>query len=316
MSSEPAATTVRHDGGAHRPYWSAGVLTFLADRAVGGVERCDATTYQRVLPASMGGGRLALALHPDHDGGGMRLEVTTTFTTSSAATSGATVGADHAAGYGAALTVLDLATDTAKAAGAALGEDRWLAPLVRRRPGLRVPGAVDPHEVVVRAIVGQQVSVPAARTVLTRLAERYAEPVEPAPAGGLVRRFPTAAALAGAADTDLPMPRARAACLIGACRALADGALAFHDEGGAPLEPAELRARLLTLRGIGPWTADYIVLRTTTDRDVFLAGDLAVRRAAERLGMVSDPRRLAAFAERWRPWRSYALLHLWSSLAD
>lgn len=309
MSSEQRASTVRHDGGAHRPYWSVGALAFLAARAVGGVEWCDAETYQRVLPASMGGGRLSVTLRPDGDGVGMRLDVDTT----------AHDARHHAVGYGAALALFDLGPE-AGVAEASLSEDPWLAPLVRRRPGLRVPGAVDPHEVVVRAIVGQQVSVPAARTVLTRLAERYGAPVPAAASepgdGALCRRFPTAAALARCGEEELPMPRARAASLIGACRALAEGAVSFHDADGAPWEPAELRARLLALRGIGPWTADYIVLRTTADRDVFLAGDLAVRRAAERLGMVSDPRGLAAFAERWRPWRSYAMLHLWSSLGD
>ncbi|MEZ5231663.1 MAG: AlkA N-terminal domain-containing protein [Acidimicrobiales bacterium] len=317
MSSEAAGLrTVTFPPVALERYDAAALLGFLATRAVTGVEQATAGTYQRVLPVSLGGGTLRVRFEP----AGTRTTATVHVTAPSPAVA-------EAAGA-AARHLFDLDGD-GDAVHAALGADRWLGPLLARRPGLRVPGAVDPDEIVVRAIVGQQVSVPAARTVLNGLAERYGEPHDGGGAEGgaedgrgdegdaaLHRRFPTASRLAALEPADLPMPRARGACLIGACRALADGALRFTDDAGRPLEPAELRAQLLRLRGVGPWTADYIVLRTTTDRDVFLAGDLAVRRAAGRLGMADDQAGLARLARRWRPWRAYAVLHLWASLAD
>jgi AraC family transcriptional regulator of adaptative response / DNA-3-methyladenine glycosylase II len=193
----------------------------------------------------------------------------------------------------------------------ALGEDPLLAGLVRARPGLRVPGHVDGHEVAVRAVIGQQVSVAGASTVAARLAERYGERVPGAdPAAGPHRLFPSAEALAGVDPADLPMPRARGRALTGLCAALAAGDIRLDRSG----ERGDVRARLLELSGIGPWTADYIALRALGHPDVFLPTDVGVRHAFARHGL--DPRGAAVAAERWRPWRSYALMHLWTSLND
>ncbi len=189
------------------------------------------------------------------------------------------------------------------AIAAGLGRDPLLAPLVRRRPGLRVPGAVDGFEMAARAIVGQQVSVAGARTVLGRLVAEYGEPLGQAD-GGLTHRFPVPAALAEADPGALPFPRTRASALLTVARLCASGELRL--EPGADLDA--VRAQLLAIPGIGPWTASYIGMRALGDPDCFLRGDVGIRQALARVGAegVDD--------ERWRPWRSYAVMHLWRSL--
>jgi AraC family transcriptional regulator, regulatory protein of adaptative response / DNA-3-methyladenine glycosylase II len=168
---------------------------------------------------------------------------------------------------------------------------------------VRVPGHVDAVELAVRAVLGQQVSVTAAATLAGRLVARYGEPLA-RPRGGITRLFPTARALMHAED--LPMPRARARALVGLAGALAEGRVQLDGD------PAQARARLLELPGIGPWTADYIAMRVLGDRDVFLASDLGVRRALRRLGLDDRPDAAARLAQRWAPYRAYAMLALWA----
>ena len=191
--------------------------------------------------------------------------------------------------------------------GEVLGQDPLLAPLVRARPGLRVPGSVDPFETAVRAVVGQQVSVAAARTVTGRLVATYAEPLAH-PVGSLTHTFPSAEALAAAAD--LPMPKARARTLAALASAVASGEVALHP--GADRGVAE--AALRTVPGIGPWTASYVGLRGLGDPDAFPGTDLGIRRALAALGVDDRPATVAALADRWRPLRSYAAQHLWTHL--
>jgi AraC family transcriptional regulator of adaptative response / DNA-3-methyladenine glycosylase II len=184
------------------------------------------------------------------------------------------------------------------AIAAALASDGRLGPLVRARPGLRVPGAFDPFETAARAVLGQQVSVRAATTLAGRLVAALG--------GG--RLFPTAQRVAATAEAEvaaLGMPLARARTLIAVASAVSEGRLCFdHRDGAGSL------AALEALPGIGPWTASYIALRALRWPDAFPAGDLGVRRA---LGDVSaeQARRLA---EPWRPWRGYAVMHLWQTL--
>jgi len=188
----------------------------------------------------------------------------------------------------------------------ALATDPVLAPLVAARPGLRSPGHVDPQELAVRAVLGQQVTVAAARTLAGRLADRYGEPL-PAPSGGLTRLFPSSAALAEAADEDLAMPRARQRAVRGLCAALATGAVDLSP--GVDREQAA--ADLLALPGIGPWTVSYVRMRALGDPDAYLPTDIGVRhglRAAQAPDDL-DP-------DSWRPWRSYAVHHLWAALGD
>jgi AraC family transcriptional regulator of adaptative response / DNA-3-methyladenine glycosylase II len=185
-----------------------------------------------------------------------------------------------------------------------LGADPALGPLVAAHPGLRSPGAAEPEELAVRAVLGQQVTVAAARTLAARLVAAYGKPL-PAPDGGLTHLFPEPAALAEAPLAELGMPAARRETIRTLCAALADGAVVLSP--GADREEAE--RGLLGLRGIGPWTAGYVRMRALSDPDVFLPGDAGLRHGLNLLG--STP----GAAERWRPWRSYAVHLLWLAAA-
>ncbi|MFB7943929.1 AlkA N-terminal domain-containing protein [Kitasatospora phosalacinea] len=197
------------------------------------------------------------------------------------------------------------------AVDARLAADPLLAPLAAARPGLRSPGHVDPHELAVRAVLGQQVTVAAARTLAGRLAERYGTAL-PAADGGLRLLFPTAAALAAADPEDLAMPNARRRALLGLCAALADGTVRL-DRG---VDREQAAAELLALPGIGPWTVGYLRMRALADPDVFLPTDIGVRDGLRALGADGDPRAAAERSAHWAPWRSYALHHLWTAAAD
>ncbi|MFZ3415353.1 DNA-3-methyladenine glycosylase family protein [Arthrobacter sp. 3Tela_A] len=178
-----------------------------------------------------------------------------------------------------------------------------LAPLVRARPGLRIPGAVDPWETAVLTVLGQQVSLAAARTFGSRLVAEFGTP---GPGG--FRLFPTPQRLAGTSAGEL-----QSAVRITGSRARTIQALAEAAAGGLQVAGtgAGTRAALLALPGIGPWTVDYLEVRAAANRDAFVPGDLVLRRA---LG-VEHPREAAALAEPWRPWRAYALFHLWTAAA-
>ncbi|MBO9520118.1 MAG: DNA-3-methyladenine glycosylase 2 family protein [Nocardioidaceae bacterium] len=189
-----------------------------------------------------------------------------------------------------------------------LADDPVLAPLVRARPGLRVPGHVDGVELAARAVLGQQVSVAGARTLAGRLVASYGKPLELAGDHLVTHLFPDAATLASIDPAEIAMPRARGRALNAVAAALADGTVALDRSA----DRAEVRAALLAVPGIGPWTADYVALRALGDPDVFLPTDVGVRHAAERLGLDDPTTRSAA----WTPWRSYALLHLWTMLSE
>lgn len=190
---------------------------------------------------------------------------------------------------------------------AQLRRDDLLSKAVKRRPGLRVPGAFDGFELAVRAILGQQVTVKAATTVAARLVHAFGEPTE-TPHDGLTHVTPSAARLAGASLDDiasLGIVRTRAESIIALARAVESGKLALEPGAapGATMEP------LLALPGIGAWTAQYIAMRALRWPDAFPKEDLIVRR---RLGGVT-PGRAAELSEAWRPWRSYATLYLWGA---
>jgi AraC family transcriptional regulator of adaptative response / DNA-3-methyladenine glycosylase II len=206
--------------------------------------------------------------------------------------------------------LLDLDADPVTI-NATLGADPLLAGLIARHPGVRSPGMIDGTEALVRAIVGQQVSVAGARTVLGRIAAALgttlAEPVD-----DLVRAFPSAIELAEAPDEVLPMPRARKAALREACRRIANGDIALD----AGTDRDAMRRGLLAVPGIGPWTAEYVAMRALGDPDAFPATDLGVRHALARSGVTATPRQVVERAEAWRPWRAYATHHLWNSLGD
>jgi AraC family transcriptional regulator of adaptative response / DNA-3-methyladenine glycosylase II len=177
-----------------------------------------------------------------------------------------------------------------------------LAKQIAQTPGLRIPGAGDPAELILRTMIGQQISVAAARTHISRVAHLLGDPVEdPDAAGSLNRLFPTAQQLADDHGASLRGPVRRTQAILAVAEALANGKLQPH----IGMDPAELREQLLELPGIGPWTADYVVLRLLLDPDTLLDTDLVVRQGADDLGIdLKDTRRAA-------PWRSYLGLRLW-----
>jgi len=192
-----------------------------------------------------------------------------------------------------------------------LAGDPTMAPLVRRRPGLRVPGSVDGDETAIRAVLGQQISLAGAISLSGKLVARYGGRAPGEPAGdGPGRLFPSAEVLAAVDPAELPMPRARGRALVVLCAALAGGDIRL-DRGA---DRVDVRARLLALPGIGPWTADYVALRALGDPDAFLPTDVGVRRALAGLGLPGDAASAQDLSRRWRPWRSYGLMHLWSTL--
>jgi len=190
-----------------------------------------------------------------------------------------------------------------------LSADPLLAPLVRDRPGLRVPGSVDAEEIAIRAVLGQQVSVARATALASRLTEQLGARL-PQPRHGVDRTFPTAAAVAEADLEGIGLTAERAATLRRLTLAIAGGDIDLT----AAADGAETARRLLSIRGIGAWTVAYVAMRGLRDPDAFPAGDLGMRRAFARTGG-GDDAALVARAERWRPWRAYATVHLWNQLS-
>lgn len=187
-----------------------------------------------------------------------------------------------------------------------LSGDVLLGPVMKRHPGLRTPGAWDGFEVSVRAILGQQISVAAATTIAGRLARRFGSPV--GGDDGLDRIFPNAEQLADAPIEGVGVIPARAETI----RTLARAVTAGHVSLTAASTPGDVIRALQSLRGIGPWTAQYIAMRALGDPDAFLAGDLILRRMAGNCTV----RALEARSERWRPWRAYAVMLLWQAARD
>jgi AraC family transcriptional regulator of adaptative response / DNA-3-methyladenine glycosylase II len=261
------------------------VLDFLGAHAVPGLESYVDGVFTRVLRAPSGPALVALGAGDGAVQCRVRLHDTR----------------DLVAVVARVRRLLDLDADPV-AVDAVLAADPALAPLISKRPGMRSPGSVDGFETAVRTIVGQQVSVRGARTVLRRILDRHGTT---AFAGEPWRLFPTPDELAAADPVPLPVPRARGRSIATVAAAVASGALVL--DPGADRDA--VRAALLVLPGVGPWTADYLLMRTVAHPDVLLRSDLIVRRAAADLGLdLSDSR------PDWAPWRSYATYHLWAHL--
>ncbi|MEU4209441.1 AlkA N-terminal domain-containing protein [Streptomyces sp. NPDC026206] len=265
----------------------------LAATAVPGVEEWRDGAYHRTLRLPYGHGTVALSPRPDHID--CRLALTDQ--------------RDLAGAISRCRRLLDLDADP-EAVDGLLRTDPRLAPLVEKSPGRRVPRTVDAQELAVRAVLGQQVSAAAARTLAARLVAAHGEPLAiPGAGGGLTHLFPSAEALAALDPAALAMPAGRRATLVRTVGALATGELAL----GVGSDWVQARARLAALPGIGPWTAGLIAMRGLGDPDAFLPTDLGVRRAAAGLGLPATPAALTRHATAWRPWRAYAVQYLWSA---
>ncbi len=284
---------------AYRPPHDFGAtLDFLRGRALAGIEHVDATRYARVIGTPDAPGWMRVSAWPGR-ANALRLEL-----------HGAPPS-DLPATVARVRRLFDLDADP-HAVGSALAADPRLRPLLRRHPGLRVPGAWDGFELALRAVLGQQVSVAAARTLALRLAQRHGAPLAAPLAAGLTHHFPHAAALADADLGAIGLTRARAATVRAVARAVLDARVDFRPEWTL----GDFVARWTAVPGIGPWTAHYIALRALGHRDAFPAADLVLRRVAAGAAAPLTARALSARAEGWRPWRAYAVIHLWRAASE
>jgi AraC family transcriptional regulator of adaptative response / DNA-3-methyladenine glycosylase II len=266
---------------AREPFDALGLFRFFADHAIPGLEEGDDAHYARTL--ALPGGDAHVSVVPDTQRAGVIV------------TARLAALADVPALVARMRRAFDLDADSV-AIDAALSRDGVLAPLVHSVPGIRLAGSVDAHEALFRTLIGQQISVAAARTVLGRLVTDL---------GGGV--FPSAEAIAERGREVLRGPASRIATIVNAAEELASGRL--HLDVETPV--AEFREQLVALPGIGPWTADYLAMRVLGNPDILLTSDLVVRQAAAALGLPADERGLAARGVPWSPWRSYATVHLW-----
>lgn len=277
------------------PFAADDLLAFLSRRAVPGVEHVRGREYARTLRIGSGDDAEIGTIHLRLPGPGDPPVVRAALRF--------TARLDEAVCR--CRQLLDLDTDGATV-DEALRADPSLRPSVKTRPGLRVPGTADPAETLVKAMLGQQVSVAGARTAATRLAA-MADDRLPEPADGLTHLFPEPARIAALGPAAFAGPRARAQAIVTAAAALTDGTLTLD-----PADP-HVRDRLLALPGIGPWTADYLAMRVLGNHDLLLVDDLAIRRGAAALGLPDQPKDLAERGLAWRPCRSYAGMHLWAA---
>ncbi|HEX4431849.1 MAG TPA: AlkA N-terminal domain-containing protein, partial [Frankiaceae bacterium] len=276
-----------------RPCDVTATLNFLRLRAVPGVEAFDGASGSFVRALDLPHGTAIVGLAEGPPGAGY---VRASLTLSDLR--------DLTVAVARCRRLLDLDADPV-AVDAVLGSGP-LAARVAARPGLRVPGTVDGAELAIRAVLGQQISVAGARTLAGRLSKRFGREL-PAPGGpgdAVTHTFARPEELAKADPSELPMPASRARALIELCGALAVGDLVLDGSG----ERGDVEHRLLAMRGIGPWTAGYIRMRALRDPDVWLAADLEIVKAMARLAAEGGP----VDAAQWSPWRSYAVLHLWS----
>jgi AraC family transcriptional regulator of adaptative response / DNA-3-methyladenine glycosylase II len=266
------------------------LFAYLVGRATPGVESADSSTYRRTVDLPGAKGIVELVLDPS---GELRLHA---HLDSVDGLAGVVRRARH---------LFDLDADP-QAIAEQLATDPKLRKVVGAVPGLRVPGSFDGFELAVRAILGQQVSVKAATTLAGRLATAFGEPLDE-PSGTLTHYFPTPEVLAEAPIATIGLPARRAATVNTLAHAVAEGDIVL--DGTADLE--EMKRRLLALPGFGPWTVAYIGMRALRDPDSFLPSDLGIKHALAHLGIDPSTHR----DERWRPWRSYATLYLWTALA-
>ena len=273
-----------------QPFAAEAVMAFIGERAIGAMESWNGVTYRRSLDLSGGPAVVSLVANDDHVAARLAL----------------TSWGDLAAAVARIRRLLDLDADPT-AVDEALGRDPVMRALVTAVPGRRSPASVDAFETAVRAVIGQQVSVAGARTVAGRIVEAVGTPIDAVDVSfdAVNRLFPRPEQLLDASDEAFSMPQARRDTI----RRLAEAVLAGEVELHVGADPAVAREQLLRLRGIGPWTADYVVMRGLGHPDMFLDADLGVRHALTAIGVGAER------ARDWAPWRSYAMHHLWASLS-
>ncbi len=272
------------------PFDAASTFAFLATRAVAGVEGTVDGVFHRSLRLPHGTGTVALTPADGYVAATLRLDDLR----------------DLTAAVSRCRRLLDLDADPVAIDGL-LGDDPLLGPLVTATPGRRVPGTVDGVELAFRAIIGQQVSVAGARTVTGQLVAA-AGPRLAVADGPVTHLFPTPDDLLTVADAALPMPASRRRTIRALATAMVQGSVSL-DPGA---DPAELADRLRAVPGIGDWTAGYVAMRALRDPDAFIPTDIGVRRAVRWLGGPESTTDVVHLADRWRPWRAYATVHLWS----
>lgn len=296
-SNQPQSESVVELKLAYRPPFDwAAMMRFFQSRAIPGVEQGGDAFYRRSIRFANGSG--LLEVRPDK-----------------------TANHLNATFYGVPIEELrksvrksrqlfDLDVDQMEV-NELLSTDPLLASMVQQRPGIRVPGAWDLFELSVRAILGQQISVQAARTLAGRLVERFGEPISAREGWEITALFPKPEILAEADVAVIGLPKKRAESIRSLGRAFAENQVDIDATGSL----GEVEKCLLKLPGIGPWTAQYIAMRALSEPDAFPKGDLGLIRAIEAQGLECDIPSLQKMAEQWRPFRAYATLHLWASLA-
>jgi AraC family transcriptional regulator of adaptative response / DNA-3-methyladenine glycosylase II len=287
------------------PFDAEGHFQWLSARAVPAMETVTNTSYARTLRLPSGPARVSARFDPEmHLSPQPHIEVTAELADR----------ADEAELRRRLRRLFGIDVGQLRA-DEALAKHAELAPLIEMRPGVRLVGAVDPHEMLIRTMIGQQVTVAAARTNVTRLVEALGEelPVVRQQRDGLeahlTKLFPTMSQIAQHAQQVLRGPGARLAAIAETAAALADGSLTISVED----DTHEQRAALLKRKGIGPWTADYVRMRVLGDPDILLSGDIAVRNGADRIGLPYAARDLEQWAQRCAPYRSYLTTHLWGA---
>lgn len=274
------------------PFAYEGLFGHLAATAVAGVEEYRDGAFRRTLRLPHGHGIAALTPHHDHVQCSVVLEDLRDLTSAIAR----------------CRRLLDLDADP-EAVVDALSTDPALSALVAKAPGQRIPRTVDEAELAIRVVLGQQVSTKAARTHAGRLALHYGEPITD-PGGALTHVFPRVDDLADINPAHLALPKARQRTVAALVAALASGDVTL--DAGCDWNAA--RAQLLAIPGVGPWTAEVMAMRGLGDPDAFPVTDLGVLAAARALSLPDDPRALTEHSLQWRPWRAYAVQHLWTAL--
>jgi AraC family transcriptional regulator of adaptative response / DNA-3-methyladenine glycosylase II len=286
-SAAPGEVTLRLP--TRQPFAGDELMAFLGAHAIPGLEAWDGEVFRQVMTLPNGHGVASLRAHDDHVEATVRLSS----------------WADLATAVQRLRRLLDLDADPT-AVDEALAKYRGIDKLVARTPGRRASASVDPAQTAIRVVIGQQVSLAGARTVTGRLVAALGEPLDPVLTAGteLSHAFPTMERLATASDDLFAMPTARRDTVRRLAAALVDGDVTL-DVG---VEYGNARRSLLALKGIGPWTADCVLMRGLGHPDVFLGTDLVAVNALTSLGLSVDD------VDGWAPWRTYALHHLWASL--